>query len=132
MRFKAELSEDDLPEGKDFDSVEDVEVFMQMMEASIKDFVEEIDYVSSAGDVAISLEADIGEGSQNFSWNVAEWCVLCHNCGEVVARGEEAQHARKKFDEHIDSERNPCVDRHNRTLMNDFKSIQKIQEAISE
>lgn len=131
MEIRAVLDADeDLPDSYSIESREQAEKFMNMMQGTIESLMEEADYVQDSGRVAVRMDATVDGSSNVFSLNDERWCVLCHNCFEIVAKDEDAQVARDVFDEHIEDEGNPCIMENNRTIMNSYSAIKDVREAI--
>jgi hypothetical protein len=123
-------ADEDLPDSHSIDSREKAENFMRMMEGTIQSLMEESEFVEDAGRIAVNLEATVDGSLLRFSLNDERWCILCHNCYEIVAVREEAQVARRIFNEHIDSERNGCIDRGNRTILNNYGKLESMRDAM--
>jgi hypothetical protein len=133
MEIRAVLDADeDLPESHSIESREQAESFMQMMQGTIESLMEEAEYVQDSGEIAIQMDATVDGSSQIFSLNDERWCILCHNCYEIVAKDEDAQVAREIFNEHIDDERNPCIQRSNRTILNNYQKLKSMRDAIED
>jgi len=131
MEIKAVLdAEEDLPENSSIESRDQAENFMQMMQGTIESLMEEADYVEDSGNISVRMDAIIDGRGKIFSLNDERWCVLCHNCYEIVAKDEDAQVAREIFNEHIDDDSIGCIDRNNKTILNSYQTLKEIRNAM--
>lgn len=123
-------SDEDLPSDYSFDSRDEAENFMTMMQGTIESLMDEADYIQGSGDVAIRMDANVEGRRSIFSLNDKRWCILCHNCYNIVARDRDAQVARDIFNDHVDAETNTCIERSNRTILNSFSKLEKMRDAM--